>query len=56
MQETETQKHEPSALFVEDLRKTFAEKLLKENSLDAAFVKAVWVAFKHGVEVGKAER
>lgn len=47
---------EPKTLFVDELRVIFAEKLLKERDLDAAFTKAVWVAFKHGVEVGRAER
>lgn len=30
-------------------RKAFAEKLAKENDFDAAFVKAVWVAYKAGL-------
>ena len=38
---------------VDFLRKVFAEKLEKELDLDAAFVKAVWVAYKQGVEDGK---
>lgn len=29
-------------------RQAFAEKLAKENDFDAAFVKAVWVAYKAG--------
>ncbi|MGB2832977.1 MAG: hypothetical protein WBC07_08470 [Methylotenera sp.] len=29
-------------------RQVFAEKLARENNFDAAFVKAVWVAYKAG--------
>lgn len=42
-------------LFVDELRVLFAEKLLKELDLDAAFTKAVWVAFKRGIEIGRKE-
>lgn len=33
---------------VKTARQAFAEKLVKENDFDAAFVKAVWIAYKAG--------
>ena len=36
-------------LDVADLRAAFAEKLTKTGSLDAAFLKAVWLAYKAGL-------
>lgn len=34
----------------------FRDKLLKTGSLDAAFLKAVWVAYNRGLADGRAER
>jgi hypothetical protein len=34
----------------------FRDKLAKENSLDAAFTKAVWVAYNRGLADGRAEQ
>lgn len=34
------------------LRQQFAEKLQKENDFDAAFTKAMWLAFKAGYAAG----
>lgn len=48
-------KTESEMMLVDELRKIFAEKLLKELDMDAAFTKAVWVAFKRGIEIGRLE-
>lgn len=40
---------------VEDLSKLYAEKLVRTNSHDDAFKKAVWVAYKQGIEDGKQQ-
>ena len=39
---------------MEELTKVFNDKLVKTGSLDAAFTKAVWVAFKKGYNIGYA--
>lgn len=39
-------------LDVSELRKAFYEKLAATDSLDAAFTKAVWLAFKAGLAAG----
>lgn len=42
---------------VSTLRQVFNEKLEKTGSMDAAFTKAVWVAYQKGVEdAGKEEQ
>lgn len=40
---------------VAELQKQYTEKLHSTGSFDAAFKKAVWAAFKAGVEAGKKE-
>lgn len=40
-------------LNVDDLKRDFWEKLSYTGSLDQAFVKAVWNAYKQGIEDGK---
>lgn len=40
---------------VEELREVFAQKLLATNNFDAAFVKAVWVAYQKGLEDAKPD-
>lgn len=42
-----------SMLTMTELRKVFYEKLAKTDSLDAAFVKATWVAFNAGLAAKK---
>lgn len=37
---------------VKDLIEVFREKLLRTGSLDAAFTKAVWIAYKAGLKDG----
>jgi hypothetical protein len=37
---------------VDELKAVFQDKLERTGSLDAAFTKAVWVAFKKGYEIG----
>lgn len=39
---------------VETCREAFAEKLKATGDMDAAFVKAVWVAFKAGIAAERA--
>ena len=39
-------------LDVQTLKDAFADKLHTTSSLDAAFTKAVWTAYKQGVEDG----
>jgi hypothetical protein len=34
---------------IETLREAFAEKLARTGSMDAAFTKAVWLAYKAGI-------
>ena len=34
---------------IDQLRAAFAEKLTRTGSMDAAFVKAVWLAYKAGL-------
>lgn len=34
---------------IEQLREAFTEKLTRTGSMDAAFVKAVWLAYKAGL-------
>ena len=34
---------------IEQLRAAYAEKLTRTGSMDAAFVKAVWLAYKAGL-------
>lgn len=34
---------------IEQLQQVFAEKLLATGSFDAAFMKAVWIAYKQGI-------
>jgi hypothetical protein len=43
-----------NCLFVDTLRELFYKKLQAENDMDKAFVKAVWIAYLKGIEVGKA--
>lgn len=40
---------------ITSLRNTFNEKLKETDSIDSAFTKAVWVAYKAGIEDGKKE-
>ena len=40
---------------VGELRKVFSEKLERTGSFDAAFTKAVWVAFQDGMKEGLQE-
>jgi hypothetical protein len=42
-------------LTTDKLRMVFKDKLEKTGSLDAAFTKAVWVAYKRGIADGKAD-
>lgn len=42
-------------LDVAELREVFAEKLRRTNNMDAAFVKAVWVAYQKGLEDAKPD-
>lgn len=44
-----------SMLDIASLRAAFAEKLKRTGSMDAAFTKAVWLAFKAGIEAGKQQ-
>jgi hypothetical protein len=37
---------------VDELKAVFQDKLERTGSLDAAFTKAVWVAFKKGYNIG----
>lgn len=37
------------------LLKIFRDKLEQTGSLDAAFLKAVWIAFNKGLEAGRQE-
>ena len=39
---------------VPDLLKVFSEKLDRTGSFDQAFTKAVWMAYKQGIEDGVA--
>lgn len=36
------------------LKRQFTEKLHKTGSFDEAFTKAVWAAYLHGIEEGRA--
>lgn len=36
-----------------EIKKVFAEKLLKSGSMDEALLKAIWVAYKQGILDGK---
>lgn len=38
-----------------ELLKVFREKLEQTGSLDAAFLKVVWVAYKQGIQAGREE-
>lgn len=40
---------------IEELKKVFNEKLAATGSLDAAFTKAVWVAYLKGLEEVKGK-
>ncbi|MCX6010321.1 MAG: hypothetical protein NTW48_09915 [Chloroflexi bacterium] len=42
-------------LDVNELKKIFSVKLMNTASLDEAFTKAVWEAYKKGVEDGKSK-
>jgi hypothetical protein len=41
---------------IETLRAAFAEKLTRTGSMDAALVKALWLAYKAGLEDGKDQQ
>lgn len=43
-------------LDVDDLKLVFLEKLERTKSLDEAFTKAVWIAYKEGIKAGKEEK
>ena len=49
-----TEQVESKMIGMEELTKVFNDKLVKTGSLDAAFTKAVWVAFKRGYNIGYA--
>ena len=42
-------------LDVNELKKIFSVKLMNTASIDEAFTKAVWVAYKKGVEDGESK-
>lgn len=41
---------------VDELKKQFYEKLASSGSLDQAFTKAVWIAYKKGIEDGSKRK
>lgn len=42
-------------ILTEQLKQAFNEKLAKTGSLDAAFTKAVWLAYNAGLKDGRNE-
>ena len=46
----------PAMIDVAELRRLYADKLMATGSHDAAFTKAVWVAFKAGIAAGRSEK
>jgi hypothetical protein len=47
---------EAPVISVAELMKVFRDKLTKTGSLDAAFTKAVWIAYNAGLEQGLKQK